>query len=296
VIELLKNYGRGLLMGVADVVPGVSGGTMALIVGIYERLVASVSHFFQAAVAAVSDHVAIRIHLRAVDWGLVIPLALGVGTALLLGARRIPDLLELYPQQGYGLFFGLILASLAIPWLRLRTRSWIAVAVAAIAAPVAFLLVGLPQADIPDPGPIRIMLSASIAICAMILPGVSGSFILVVLGIYSASLRAIAEFDLGYIGLFVLGAIVGLGVFSRLLTWLLTRIHDITMAALLGLMAGSLRALWPWQTIDRSLRMPLAGDPVMEVLIFFFIGFLFVAGLTWWGHTRVQEGGDTSID
>jgi putative membrane protein len=287
-MELLKNYLRGILMGTADVVPGVSGGTMALIVGIYERLVAAVSHFFRIAVHIARPARMMR-DLREVDWRLLLPLGAGIVTALLIGARFIPYYLDTYPEQSRGFFFGLILASIAIPWLRLEKRTPALLLIILVAGITAFVLVGLPPRQIPDPGYLRIMLSASVAICAMILPGVSGAFLLLVLGIYEPTLRALDGRDLLYVGTFIGGALLGLGLFSRLLTFLLARYHDVTMAALVGLMAGSLRALWPWLGEDRELLTPAPGDPFGGVILLLAIGFVLIAGITWWGHRRVEE-------
>ena len=245
-------------MGSADVVPGVSGGTMALIVGIYEALIASVREGLSAPYYLLTGRWdRAKEALAAVDWALVIPLAAGVLTALVVAAGVIPDLLERYPEESRGLFFGLIVASIAIPWQALDRKSWREALTAVVAAAAAFVLVGLPAlAPAADPGALRIFLSASIAICAMILPGVSGSFLLLALGMYETTLNALHDRDLGYVAIFVLGALVGLGLFSRLLTWLLAERSDLTMAALIGLMAGSLRALWPWQSEARELLAP----------------------------------------
>lgn len=132
-----------------------------------------------------------------------------------------------------------------------------------------------------DPSLLRVFLSAAVAICAMILPGVSGAFLLLVLGMYEVTLEALNALDLVYVGVFVLGCAVGLGLFSRLLHFLLDRYHDLTMAALLGLMAGSLRALWPWLSEDRELLFPDMEAASFVVLALAVLGFALVLGLTW---------------
>ena len=275
------HFAQGLLMGSADVVPGVSGGTMALIVGIYERLIESVREGLSAPYYLVTGRMGeTKRALAAVDWGLVVPLAVGVLTALAVASGIIPDLLERYPERSRGLFFGLIVASIAIPWQALDRRSWREAATAIGAAVLAFVLVGLPAlAPATDPGWLRIFLSASVAICAMILPGVSGSFLLLALGMYEVTLEAVHDRDLGYVAVFAAGALVGLGLFSRLLTWLLAEKSDLTMAALVGLMAGSLRALWPWQSESRQLLAP-DGDVGMVVGLA-LLGVALVTGLLW---------------
>jgi len=286
-LSALKNFLRGLLMGAADVVPGVSGGTMALIVGVYERLL-----------QAISDGVGALLKLgqldaregwkglKAVDWALVVPLATGILTALLVGARFIPGLLETYPEASRGLFFGLIAGSLVIPWVRISTPSLRHVLLAGVAAAVAFGLVGLPPRTLADPALWYVLLCASVAICAMILPGVSGAFLLLVFGIYEPTLEAVNARDMAYVATFIGGAVLGLGAFARLLTYLLHRVYDATMAVLVGLMAGSLRALWPYLADDRSLLLPQAGDPVATVVMLALGGAAFVLGLHTWSRSR----------
>ncbi len=283
----LKNFLRGLLMGAADVVPGVSGGTMALIVGVYERLLQAIND----GVAALLKLGRLDVQggwkgLKAVDWALVVPLAAGILTALLVGARFIPGLLETYPEASRGLFFGLIAGSLVIPWARISTPAPRHVLLASIAAVVAFGLVGLPPRTLADPALWYVLLCASVAICAMILPGVSGAFLLLVFGIYESTLEAVNARDMAYVATFIGGAVLGLGAFAKLLTYLLHRVYDATMAVLVGLMAGSLRALWPYLADDRSLLLPQAGDPIAVVVMLALGGAAFVLGLHAWSRSR----------
>ncbi len=294
------HFAQGLLMGGADIIPGVSGGTMALIVGIYARLIDSLSSGFSMLLAAArmrGDEAGK--HARAVEWRLVVPLLAGIVTAIGTASFFLPHLLETYPHQMRGLFLGLVAASIAVPWLRIGRMTGRLLLIALAGAVVAFVLVGLPLlAEQPDPGMVRVFASASVAICAMILPGVSGAFLLEVLGVYQPTveaLRAAIGLDfsaVGYVAVFVLGATMGLGLFSKALEWLLHHYHDATMAALVGLMAGSLRALWPWQPWDsheRVLLWPQPGDPVTSVLLLIAAGFVFVALLTWWGSRRISD-------
>ena len=277
-------------MGGADVIPGVSGGTMALIVGIYERLIDALSHAYSVGLHLVrGDFAGAGESWRKVEWRLVLPLGAGIATAILLASQFIPLLLERYPAQMRGLFFGLVAASIAVPWLRMGRMTAQMALLAAVAAVLAFWLTGLPALDAAEPSLPRVFASAAVAICAMILPGVSGAFLLEAMGIYRATLEALNEPDLAYVAVFLAGIVVGLGVFSKLLDFLLTRFHDRTMAALIGLMAGSLRALWPWQGDDRALHLPDAGDPVLGPLLLLAAGFAFVAALTWWGHRRLTR-------
>jgi putative membrane protein len=292
----LVHFGQGLLMGTADVVPGVSGGTVALIVGIYERLIEAVR-----AVTAVPLKIrrgvgAVREGLFAVEWRFIIPLGIGILSAIVIGARFIPPVMEAYPEQSRALFFGLVTASLIVPWQRAGRVRWGGYALALAAAALAFFLVAIPMLRAPDPGLLRVFASAAVAICAMILPGVSGAFLLKVLGLYEPTLAAVSGLDVAYILVFVLGALTGLSVFARLLSFLLARYYTRTMVVLVGLLAGSLRALWPWQgtvMIDGELVSTperLLAPPTLEAagaaLLAGAVGFGLVALLIWFGHRR----------
>ena len=278
--KVFVHYAQGLLMGGADIIPGVSGGTMALIVGIYRRLIAAISAVFSAVVALLKlDAAAFRERINEVEWTLLIPLGLGIGSAIIMGARFIPHLMETYPHESLGLFFGLVAGSIIIPWQRIDRKTAAIVGAAVAAAVAAFFLTGIPSRAGSNPSMLRVFASAAVAICAMILPGISGAFLLKVMGMYEVTLTALNNMDVAYVVVFMLGAAVGLGLFSKLLNWLLTKRYNATMAALVGLMAGALRALWPWQDLDRSLHLPAPGDPVWTVVTLAVVGFSFVVGL-----------------
>jgi putative membrane protein len=245
---------RGYLMGAADVVPGVSGGTVALVVGIYERLIDSVSAGSSALGHAVRlDWQGTKQWLAKVEWSFIIPLVLGILLAIVTLAGLLEDLLHDHPVQMAGLFTGLIAGSVVIS-ARLVRRWDLARAMVLVAVGLAvFALLGLRGginedvvAQATDPELWAFFGAGAIAICAMILPGVSGSFLLVLLGMYTAVLGAVTDRDIGTLAVFLLGAIVGLALFSQLLHWALHHHHDTMMAALIGLMAGSMRVLWPW--------------------------------------------------
>ena len=278
------NYVRGLGMGTADIVPGVSGGTIALVVGIYERLVSSVRAGSSAVVALLRfDMMRVRHLLRQVHWDLLLPLGAGIGTAIVIGARYIPALMEEYPVQTQALFFGLILGALVVPWRQIHRRMPVHIVIAVVAAIATFVLVGLPPREVAAPGPLLVFVAAAVAICAMILPGISGSYLLLIMGMYAPTLRALNSRDLFYIAVFCAGAAIGLGLFSRLLEHLLARHHDITMAVLVGMMAGSLRALWPYLNDDRGLLPPPADATVLVPIGLVLIGAVVVIGVLWLG-------------
>ncbi len=281
---------QGLLMGAADSVPGVSGGTMALIVGIYEEFLDSIGSGFRAILALLRLNLdGVRTHLTAVSWRLVLPLGLGIGTALLAAAEFIPGLLERHPELMRGLFLGMVAASIAIPWRRIEDHGTRLLVILGLAAVAAFAFSGLSANSGGAPGLVRVLLSASVAICAMILPGVSGAFLLEVMGMYEPTLTALHDRNLLYIGVFGLGAIAGLGSFALVLTRLLKTHHDATMAALVGLMLGSLRALWPWQGPQRALEVPELGGVAVQVAAIAAIGFALVTLVERVGRARAPD-------
>jgi putative membrane protein len=238
---------RGFLMGSADVVPGVSGGTVALVLGIYERLVATVRQ--GAAVLpplARLDSKQAWNRFKAIDWKFIVPLLVGVLSAIAILAGPLTHLLEERPIEMAAAFFGLVVASILIASESLKSRDGVRLGVLVLSAVATFWVLGFRTGEESDPQLWWIFLAGAIAICAMILPGISGSFILLMLGLYDYVLGAVDDRDLLIIVVFGAGCIAGLASFSSLLHALLKRHHDTVLAALIGLMAGSLRVLWPW--------------------------------------------------
>jgi len=230
-------------MGSADIVPGVSGGTMAFILGIYEDLLDAVHNSGVAALTLVR----LREGLHHIPWKFILPLGLGIGVAIFSLAEGLHWLLETHPTFIWSFFFGLVLGSVIV--VRKRIPAWqpAHLLLAAAFSVSAFLLVGLIPVNTPDT-PLYLFLSGALAICAMILPGISGAFILVLLGKYDAVLRAVISLDLLTLGLVGAGAVAGLLSLARVLRWTFNQHRDWTIAALVGLMLGSLRKLWPWKS------------------------------------------------
>jgi putative membrane protein len=197
--------------------------------------------------------------------------------AIFAAAGVVEPLLEQYPTLTRALFAGLIAASLIVP-IRLVGAKWGIgdYALAALAAAAAFALTSIPRAMDADPGFFVIVASAAVAVCALVLPGVSGSYLLLALGMYAPTLAAVNALDFGYLGTFVLGAILGLAAFVSLLQWLLENRRRMTLVVMTGLMVGSLRALWPWQTQSGEL-MP-ATNFGWEIVAF-SVGVLTVLAL-----------------
>lgn len=283
--------GQGIGIGVANVIPGVSGGTMALIFGIYERLIGLLSDVVRSGLKLLRfDLSGFWADLRSLDLPFLFWLAVGVVLAPLLGAAVIPGALETWPEESRSLFFGLILGTLPIPWLRIRRHDARNVIVLLVAAAISFLLVGIPPLDPGQPGLVAVFFSAALAICAMILPGVSGAFILLILGMYAPIFEAIDARDPAVVGVFILGAGIGLGSFAVFLKWLLEKAHDLTMAALVGLMAGSLRSLWPWLAEDRSLLLPDGSGSIGWIVVLGLGGLALSAFMTWLEVRRKSDG------
>lgn len=256
---------RGGLIGAVEVVPGLSGGTVALIVGVYETIITSAGHVVTGLRYTVTDVPRghglgrARAEFRQADWATLIPLAIGMLAALLLLARQLESFVHDHPELARGLFFGLVAAALAVP-ISMVGREWRpgTVAAAVVAGVAAFVLTGLPPTQV-TPSPPIIVAAAAVAVTALVLPGVSGSFILLTVGLYEPTLAALNDPDLGYLGWFILGLVTGLVLFVKALQWLLEHRRAVTLAVLTGIMAGCLRALWPWQSDDRTLQAPQEG-------------------------------------
>lgn len=267
--QALAQLVRGFCMGAADVVPGVSGGTVAFVLGIYERLVATIRDGARAlARGARLDRRGFVDGLRAVDWAFLLPLLAGIGLAIVSLAHIIERLLDDHPVHMAGLFFGLVLGSIAVALRHVDTPGVGRYAVMVTAAAVTFVVLGLRSGPVEDPNLAFLFLGGVIAVCAMILPGISGSFLLLMLGLYDHVLGLVNDRVLVELGVFTLGAVLGLASFSSLLSWLLAHHHDTVIAALIGIMVGSLRVLWPWPdgTDTTALAGP-AGDVLAPVVL-----------------------------
>lgn len=275
-------YLKGILMGSADVIPGVSGGTVALLVGIYEELIASISRLTEAEVWQYLHQGDIKAFFAQLPWRFLVVLFLGIMTAVLSLAHVLEDLLEYYPVAVWSVFFGLIAASVVS--VRKRVSRWHlpTYGAFAIGAILAFALVGLSPTTSPT-GWWFLVVSGFIAVCALILPGISGAFILVLLGKYERILAAVTELDILVLVSVAVGAVLGLLSIARLLRWTLARYHDITIALLCGFMLGSLRKVWPWQTLDsRGLLVNIAPPSLLQAvtaLLLAGVAFAIVLGL-----------------
>lgn len=241
----LAVYLRGIAMGAADVVPGVSGGTVAFITGIYEELINSIKSINPQAVKVLFQQ-GFKAAWEHINGNFLVALALGIFTSILSLARVISYCLDQYPLLVWSFFFGLIAAS---SWHMARQmKQWNAGLVVALllGAAIAYGIGELKPAAVPAE-PLTVFLSGCIAICAMILPGISGSFILVLLGMYGHILTAVKDFNWVLLVSFAAGCGCGLLGFSHVLAWLFRRFHEATLALLTGFLLGSLNLVWPWK-------------------------------------------------
>jgi len=244
---LLGTLVTGGVMGAAEVVPGFSGGTVALVAGIYERLVANIRQGARTLSLLVRARPRDAWHaLLLIDWLFVAVLGVGMMGVLFTVAGPMSALLENRPVEMSAVFLGLVLGAAVVAGRRLRDGKGWHFLVVLVASVVSFIGLGYTPGTIEEPNLLLIMAGGALAITAWILPGVSGSFLLLIIGLYPTIIGAAADRDLGILALFGIGAVLGLAAFSTVLNWLLARAHDVVLAALIGLMVGSVRVLWPW--------------------------------------------------
>ncbi|MCE7979570.1 MAG: DUF368 domain-containing protein [Caldilinea sp. CFX5] len=290
-------------MGSADVVPGVSGGTIAFITGIYEELINSIRMVGQPAFFRAALRLKVAEALRLINFPFLLTLLAGIGAAIVTLAPGIEWLMAHQPVLLWSFFLGLVVASVVtvsrkIP--RWTPALWLALLVGTVGA---YWLVGLVPTQTPETWWFLIF-SGALAICAMILPGISGSFILVLLSKYQYFINAVNERDLVSIALAGIGAVVGLVSFSQILSWLFKRYHDLTVAVLTGFMLGSLRKVWPWKEVlatitdrhgelipivERNILPPFTVNgafnlEIVYALLLAIVGFALVMILEQWAN------------
>ena len=243
--EYLSLSLKGMAMGAADIIPGVSGGTIAFISGIYEELIETINNVNFEAIKKLKNN-GIKSFWTHINGNFLIALLTGIAISIMSLAKVITHLLETHSQLLWGFFFGLIVASVYIVGKQVNKWDINNIISLIIGSSIAFYITILNPMQNPD-ALWFVFLSGSIAICAMILPGISGSFILLLLGSYEFILVAIKDFKLDVITIFGVGCITGLLAFSKLLNWLFKKYHDITIALLTGFLIGSLNKIWPWK-------------------------------------------------
>jgi len=246
-------------MGGADVVPGVSGGTIAFITGIYGQLLDAIKSVDLAALRLLSQG-RLAGFWQHINGNFLLVLLSGIALSIISLAKVIHYFLETYPIQLWSFFFGLIIISAVSVTRQINQWRGVVVLSGISGIAIAFLVTETSPAETPE-AYWFVLLSGALAICAMILPGISGSFILLILGKYTFVLEAINQRDLGVIAVFGIGCIIGLLSFARLISWLLHKYHDVAVALLAGFMIGSLNKIWPWKETV-SIRINSKGEEV----------------------------------
>ena len=299
---------KGLAMGAADVVPGVSGGTIAFISGIYQELIDSINNVNLSVLKTLKKE-GLKAAWQQVNGSFLLALLTGIGISILTFSKVITHLLETQPILVWSFFFGLIIASIALIWK--ETRNWKMVDILALIIGIAlsyYITIARPVSS-PD-SYWYLFLSGFIAIIAMILPGISGAFILLLMGSYETVIGTINQFRDGLVnfntevlgqailklGVFAIGAIIGLKTFSKVLHWMFEKHKNTTLALLIGFMAGSLNKVWPWKQvletrinshgevvpyIDKSiLPQNFDGQPqILTAITLAIIGFIVIFGM-----------------
>lgn len=291
-----------MCMGTADIIPGISGGTIALILGIYSKLIDSIREikirsvlnflrllpfFFRQKKR--QDLIASAFKL---ELPFLMPLFMGIISAIFFSSKFIPNLLKDYPSQANGLFFGLILASSYVPFSMIKRANSANIITLVLFAVLAFFVVGLGVAETGH-GLATLFGAGALAVSAMILPGVSGSYILAALGQYEFILTKLHQAillspdALLVILVFISGLIFGLLSFVRILHWLLHKYHRLTLSALTGLMIGGLRAVWPFKTPQGGLEFPAhIGKIEAQSLALLGLGIIITVSLIYFGRRK----------
>lgn len=273
---------KGIAMGAADVVPGVSGGTIAFITGIYEQLLDSIKSVDITALKMLGTF-KFGQFWKKINGNFLGSLLLGIAISIFSLAKVMKWLLDNEPIGTWSFFFGLIIASALL--VSGKVTKWNFGTIASLIAGIAagYIITALSPTTTPDTWWF-IMLSGAIAICAMILPGISGSFILLLLGKYYFIMTAVSELNIPVLLLFTVGAVAGIIGFSHVLSWLLKNYHNIMVAILTGIMVGSLNKVWPWKQGDTNVLPSLSGDSqFMQGILWCATGFVLIFAIEYAG-------------
>ena len=281
---------KGVAMGAADVVPGVSGGTIAFISGIYEELINSINKVNLGTLKILKKE-GIAAAWISINGNFLLSLVLGIGLSVLSLARLIRHFLETQPILIWSFFFGLVLASIIYVGMKIQRWNIGTILLLVLGAFIGYIITTLTPHTAEATYP-YVFLSGALAICAMILPGISGGFILLLMGMYKPVLDALHDKNIGLIFTLMAGAVIGLLSFSRLLKWLFDHYENLTLAILTGFIVGSLNKIWPWKEVlesemingklkilDEKSIMPYSytNDPQLGMAIVMALtGFLFI--------------------
>ena len=290
---------KGMAMGAADVVPGVSGGTIAFISGIYDELLDSINSF-NLSVFKIWKEKGFKKVWEKINGNFLLALVLGIGISVLSLAKALSLALVHYPILVWSFFFGLVLASIIYVGKQIKSWNFGSVLSLIVGAAVAYFITQIQPAVGANPSVFYLILSGSLAICAMILPGISGSFILVLLGMYQVALTAIHQREFDKIALLGIGAIIGLLTFSKLLKYILDKHRNNTLALLTGFIIGALNKIWPWKEVLESMEVggktlvikeksispySYVGDnQIIYAILLASLGFIVILVLEKWGQ------------
>jgi putative membrane protein len=281
---------RGFAMGASDIVPGVSGGTMALILGIYEELITSVKGVLNREAIKLALQFKIKQALDLIPWKFLASVAAGLFLAVFTMSFFLEWVLHNYPALLWAFFFGLVAASIWTVARQVTQWGLVPVVGLVVGAVGAYLLVGMVPVETPDTWWF-FFLSGALAICAMVLPGVSGSFILVLLGKYERILSAVTNWDILTLVMVIAGAVVGIVTIAQVLSWLFKRYHDGTISVLMGMLLGSLRKVWPWKeaterALERNVLPATWGGEDTMIVVLALVGFALITVLSIWAARR----------
>ncbi|MBG9259274.1 DUF368 domain-containing protein [Corynebacterium belfantii] len=264
-INTVINVVFGALIGLAELVPGVSGGTVALVAGIYERAIHNGNALVHIVRVLIGDRSQLKTSIKSVEWGFLASVAVGMIGAVFTMSSVMHHFVDHHPVTARALFLGMVAVSIVVPLRMIRAESLSsqklpALLLFVIGAIATFFATSMTSEPKTAPSLLIVFFVAMIAVCALVLPGVSGSFILLALGFYEPIIQAVSDRSFTIIAVFAAGAITGLACFIKVLDVLMTRHHTLTLATMAGMMLGSLRALWPWQTDNADLLWPSANS------------------------------------
>ena len=268
-MEIILYIIRGFCMGIADLVPGVSGGTIAFLLGIYQQFIqaiTSISIFFKRIIKG-----EIKESVKVVHWRVLIPLGIGIITAIITLSSILKQLLETRSVEVYAFFFGLIIVSVYFLWMKIPQKKSKNIIWGGVSIIIFSIIMQIKPVEIPH-SPWILILSGTIAISAMILPGISGSFILLILGQYEYIINLIHSRDIVQLSYFLIGIGIGVLVFVPLLSKLLEKYYSRVLSILLGIVIASLPVIWPWKTIKGQIMIPEINMQIMVPVICFVIG------------------------
>jgi putative membrane protein len=271
-VDYIKLFFKGVFMGIADAIPGVSGGTIALLLGIYEELISTISGLNFSLVTKLKTN-GFKSFWESLNGNFLITLVLGIGISLILFVKISANLLTSHPLYVWSFFLGLILATVYVIYKLIE--SWNLVNMISTLLMIAFsIILTSDSLDISDDTNLfYILICGIIASSAMILPGISGSLILVILGVYKILVEALDNLDIRIITSFIVGAIIGVISFSKILKWLFRNYKSLAYSIMLGLVIGSIEKIWPW---NKSFSAELSNLDLFVSISLVILGFIIV--------------------